>query len=149
MIVCWTINIFRHATSRSLCLLDEFGKGTLTEGEITQVSFFSLPEHGTWLYALFCLLFSNTNFVFLSLCRWHWSARRDYQSFCELWLPPKGQAWPSSLPGCHTWKLQLPAKKTFGNYNYVFMILINLDLKSFFHCQQPLFECLWQNGYPY
>lgn len=24
--------IFRHASPRSLCLMDEFGKGTLTEG---------------------------------------------------------------------------------------------------------------------
>ena len=29
------MEIFRLATPRSLCLLDEFGKGTLTEGQIS------------------------------------------------------------------------------------------------------------------
>ncbi|KAJ0983030.1 hypothetical protein J5N97_011285 [Dioscorea zingiberensis] len=38
--------MLRHATSRSLCLLDEFGKGTLTEGFV--------PGHALLSYGLHC-----------------------------------------------------------------------------------------------
>ena len=93
LIVSWSFScvnmlnmFFRHATLRSLCLLDEFGKGTLTEGESETTENLKLLSFylSTWLKIIWLV------FLFLILCRWHWSSWRDYRSFCKLWFPSKG-----------------------------------------------------------
>lgn len=52
--------LYRQATSHSLCLLDEFGKGTLTEGlallgAAAFITLFNLSRQ-TGLYSSSCLL---------------------------------------------------------------------------------------------
>lgn len=79
-----TIHFNRLATSRSLCLLDEFGKGTLTEGWSFQHHKFSMICHKFSTRRMYSHKTSPYCF------RWHRFAWWNHKSLCLTWWTLKG-----------------------------------------------------------